>query len=140
MTAHTLIVHCRALGVTLAPGSAGKLRVHPAGILPDELRQELKQRKAEVLRELTQQESRFFSHYMPSSVQEVFPDWQGLLINSAMLAMSVWVVRTREDGQQLAQETGHPALLLDEMLSQQGKSAEDARAALLPVLITGRVQ
>ena len=140
MTANTLIVQCRALGVTLTPGSAGKLRVHPAGVLPDELRHELKQRKAEVLRELTQQESRFLSHYMPSSVQEVFSDWQGLLINSTTLAMSVWVVRSREDGEQLAKETGDPAILLDDVLSQQGRSHGEARAALLPVLITGTVQ
>lgn len=46
----------------------------------------------------------------------VFPDWQGLLVKSAVLGMSVWVVRSPLDGIALAKETGHPALLLDDVL------------------------
>ena len=49
MTVDTLISRCRDLGVTLTPGSQGTLRVSPPGRLPEELREELRQRKAEVL-------------------------------------------------------------------------------------------
>jgi hypothetical protein len=66
----------------------------------------------------------------------VFPDWQGLLIKSKVLDMSVWVVRSHVDGLALARETGHPAVLLDDVLRQKGRTAEEAKAALLPVLIS----
>ena len=49
MTADALISRCHALGVTLAPGPAGRLRVSPPGALPEDLREELKQCKAAVL-------------------------------------------------------------------------------------------
>src|SRR2546422_10633478 len=49
MTVDALISRCHALGVTLAPGPAGRLRVSPPGALPEELREELKRCKAEVL-------------------------------------------------------------------------------------------
>lgn len=65
-----------------------------------------------------------------------FPDWQGLLIKSKVLGMSVWVVRNHIDGIAVAKETGQPALLLDDVLRLKGRTAEEARAALLPVLIT----
>jgi hypothetical protein len=55
MTAAVLLAHCRDLGVTLAPGPEGRLRVSPAGVLPEALREELKRRKAEVLELLTEQ-------------------------------------------------------------------------------------
>ena len=73
-------------------------------------------------------------HVSPDALQ-AFPDWQGLLIKSAVLDMSVWVVRNRQDGASLARETGQPALLLDDVLRQKGRTAEEARAAVLPVLI-----
>lgn len=76
----------------------------------------------------------------PPAAIEAFPDWQGLLIKSAVLGMSVWVVRSRQDGEALAGETGQPALLLDDVLRQKDRTQEEARAALLPVLITGHVQ
>lgn len=76
----------------------------------------------------------------PLAALTVYPDWQGLLIKSAVLGMSVWVVRTRQDGEDLARETGQPALLLDDVLKQKGRTQEEARLALLPVLITGQVQ
>ncbi len=66
----------------------------------------------------------------------VFPDWQGLLVKSAVLGMNVWVVRSPLDGIALAKETGHPALLLDDVLRLKGHTTEEARAALLPILIT----
>ena len=71
-----------------------------------------------------------------STFLEVFPDWQALLVKSSVLGMSVWVVRDHLHGLALAKETGHPALLLDDVIRLKGQSQEDARAALLPVLIT----
>ena len=56
----------------------------------------------------------------------VFPERQGLLIKSTVLDMSVWVVRTPLDGIALAKETGHSAILLDDVLRQRGKTAEEA--------------
>jgi len=44
-----LIAKCRDFGVALAPGPGGKLRLSPPGKLPEELRGELRRRKAEVL-------------------------------------------------------------------------------------------
>jgi TubC N-terminal docking domain len=49
MTATSLITRCRELGITLACGPEGKLRVHPASLLSDDLREALQQQKAEVL-------------------------------------------------------------------------------------------
>jgi hypothetical protein len=54
MTADALIAQCRNLGVTLAAGPGGKLRVSPPGRLPGDLREQLRRRKAEVLALLTQ--------------------------------------------------------------------------------------
>jgi hypothetical protein len=73
----------------------------------------------------------------PPAALQVFPDWSALLVKSTVLGMSVWVVRDRRDGEDIARETGQPALLLDDVLRQQGKTATEARAALLPLLITG---
>jgi hypothetical protein len=72
----------------------------------------------------------------PSNALAVFPDWQGLLIKSKVLDISVWVVRNHLDGIALAKETGHPAVLLDDVIQQKGKTPAEARAALLPALIT----
>ena len=85
-------------------------------------------------------EQAFLSRHVPPVALEAYPDWQGLLIKSSVLGMSVWVVRTRQDGEALARETSHPALLLDEVLKQRGRTQEEARAALLPVLIMGATQ
>jgi hypothetical protein len=57
-------------------------------------------------------------------------------VESAVLGMVVWVVRDPLHGIALAKETGHPALLLDDILKQKGQTVEEARAALLPLLIT----
>ncbi len=54
MTADTLISRCRDLGVTLSPSSEGKLRVSPPGVLPEELRAQLRRCKTEVLALLIQ--------------------------------------------------------------------------------------
>jgi len=58
------------------------------------------------------------------------------LVKSAVLGMSVWVVRSHVDGLALVKETGHPALILDDVLKMKGRTVEETRAALLPVLIT----
>src|SRR5262245_32202017 len=48
-----LIAKCRGLGLTLASSPEGKLRVSPAGKLPDDLREELKRHKSDLLALLT---------------------------------------------------------------------------------------
>ena len=53
----TLLARCQELGATLAPGPDGKLKVRAPAPLPEELREELRQRKAEVLTLLTQQQA-----------------------------------------------------------------------------------
>jgi len=75
------------------------------------------------------------------TVLEVFPDSEGILVKSSVLDMNVWLVRNRQDGEELANETGNPALLLDDVLAQKGRSREEAREALLPLMIApGGVQ
>jgi len=54
MTADLLIFKCRGLGVTLAPGPEGKLRVSPPGVVPEDLREALRQHKGEILALLNQ--------------------------------------------------------------------------------------
>jgi hypothetical protein len=82
-------------------------------------------------------ETIFLTKHFPQSAQEAYPDWEGILVKSAVLEMSVWVVRSRREGEELARETGHPALLLDEVVGQKGRTPAEVRAALLPILITG---
>src|SRR5215468_6875763 len=53
MHVHELLEQCCRYGVTLTPAPEGKLRVSPPGKLPDDLREALKQHKAEVLVLLT---------------------------------------------------------------------------------------
>lgn len=47
--AQTLLARCQELGATLTPGHDGKLKVRAPAPLPEELREELRRRKAEVL-------------------------------------------------------------------------------------------
>ena len=44
-----LLSQCQALGVIVAPGEGGMLRVSPPGVLPEELRQQLRTEKAKLL-------------------------------------------------------------------------------------------
>jgi len=69
----------------------------------------------------------------------VFNEWQGILVHSAVLDRSVWVVRSYADGVALAQDTGVPALTLDDVLKVNGRSAEEARVILSPALIPAPV-
>jgi hypothetical protein len=113
----TILDRCRELGVRLAPGVDGKLRVSPPpDQLPKAIREALRRHKAEVLSALAQRE--------------------GLLVKSQVLELSVWLVRTEEEGRVLAQETGHPAVCLDDVLRKKGRTTQEARAALLPLLIS----
>jgi TubC N-terminal docking domain len=48
-----LLAQCQVLGVTLAPGDQGALRVSPPGVLPSPLKEVLKAHKAEILQLLT---------------------------------------------------------------------------------------
>lgn len=49
MTVQEILGQCRELGVNLAPGPGGKLRASPPGKLPEELREELRRHRAEIL-------------------------------------------------------------------------------------------
>jgi TubC N-terminal docking domain len=53
MTVPEILAQCATLGVTLAPGDAGTLRVSPPGVLPDGLRAELQAHKTALLRLLS---------------------------------------------------------------------------------------
>jgi hypothetical protein len=64
----------------------------------------------------------------------VFDEWQGIFVHSAVLDRAVWVVRSYADGVALAQDTGVPALTLDDVLKVNGRSAEEARVILSPAL------
>ena len=156
-----LLTRCRELGAEFTPTPEGKLKVKAPAPLPEPLREQLTHHKAEIMTLLrlsptgtmeqpSSPQTASPTAEMPSSTiyQElcqatpkadalmVFPDWQGLLVKSSVLDMSVWVVRNHVDGIALAKETGHPALLLDDVIRHKGRTAEEARAALLPELIT----
>jgi hypothetical protein len=53
--AQELLTRVQSLGVKVALGPGGKLMVSPPGKLPEELREQLRQRKGEVLALLNQQ-------------------------------------------------------------------------------------
>ena len=57
MNVQEVLSRCREVGVILAVSPDGKLRATPPGKLPEELRAELRRRKAEILALLQQQES-----------------------------------------------------------------------------------
>jgi hypothetical protein len=134
MEASELLTALQRQGFTLTPLWDGRLEVKPASRLTAEQRENLRRLKPEML-SLLEQQKMFLDRHLPSSALQTFPDWQGLLIKSSVLGLAVWVVRTREEGEELAHETGHPALLLDDVLKQRGKTTEEVRATLLPVLI-----
>ena len=140
MEATNLIAQCRELGVMLAPGPHGGLRATPPGAIPEELRTQLQEHKAEVVAALKHREDGFLRRHVPEAALETFGDWRGLLVKSLVLDMSVWLVRCRPDGEALAHETGQPALILDDVLAQRGLTPQQARTELLPLLITGQEQ
>jgi hypothetical protein len=73
---------------------------------------------------LTDAARAFLAQYVPLAVLEVFPEWQGILIESPTLKEAVWVVRDHQNGQRLAQETGQSSICLDELLTQQGHTTQ----------------
>lgn len=77
----------------------------------------------------------FLAPYVSPAVLEIFPEWQGILIEFPALGGAVWVVHEPQYGHQLANETGKPAILLDVILARQGQSPEETREALTPFLI-----
>ena len=64
----------------------------------------------------------FLAQHVAPAVLEVFPEWKGILIESPTLEKAVWIVRDHQNGRRLAQETGQPFILLDEILAQEGQS------------------
>jgi len=136
--AQALIRHCQEIGVSLVPTPEGKLKVCPVGAPSEELKDELRQHKEEIIALLNREPTPSVCSSL-SLATEVFPEWRGLLIRSAHLGLSVWVVRNRQDGQDLARETGHSALLLDDVLAQVGKNPTEVRKALLPIMICAPV-
>jgi hypothetical protein len=77
----------------------------------------------------------FLARYVSPAVLEVFPAWQGILIEVPALEGAVWVVHDPQYGRVLANETGKPAILLAAILAQQGRPLEETREALAPLLI-----
>ena len=51
----SLLARCQELGATLTPGPEGKLKVKAPAPLPEELREQLRQRKGEILALLSRQ-------------------------------------------------------------------------------------
>ena len=64
----------------------------------------------------------FLAQYVSLAVLEIFPEWQGILLESPALGEAVWIVRDHQTGRKLAQKTGQPFLLLDEILAQERQS------------------
>jgi hypothetical protein len=71
---------------------------------------------------LTAAAQAFLAQYVPPAVLEVFPEWQGMLIESPTRGEAVWIVRDPQDGRRLTQETGQPFVLLAEILALEGQS------------------
>jgi hypothetical protein len=93
------------------------------------------EKRAEPLSPLTEEIQRLLESHLPPAALEVFPEWQGVLLTCEEFARAVWIVRTIQDGRQLHAATGHPALLLDDLLVQRGRSFADIWTALQPYLI-----
>ncbi len=77
----------------------------------------------------------FLEQHAPRAVLEVFPEWQGILLHSRAVDRPLWIVRTRTDGEQLAEQTGQAALLLADILAQGGKGRAEANTVLTQLLI-----
>jgi hypothetical protein len=78
----TLLTRCLELGATLTPGPEGKLKIQAPAPLPEELRQELKQRKPEILALL---EATSWLHTKlnpgPQRIPPLIAEWVGTLDN-----------------------------------------------------------
>jgi len=151
VNALSLISRCRELGIKLATGREGKLRVSPPPEkLPEDLREELRCYKQAILAYLRQaekypllnpEEREFLTRHAPNLPWKESPGWEALMVWVPTLAMLAWIVRDRETGQEYARETGSAALVLNEVATLKWRTSEEAREALLPLLITpGGVQ
>jgi len=80
---------------------------------------------------LTAAAHEFLAQYVSPAVLEVFPEWQGILIESPTLEKTVWIVRDHQNGRRLSQETGQPFILLDEILIQEGQTPKEALESLV---------
>ena len=77
MTVLELLTDLQRQGFILRPLPGGKLEVRPASKLPEELRQELKQRKAEVLALISQQPWLCPHCGRPAEIEAVEPSLDG---------------------------------------------------------------
>src|SRR5262249_52191265 len=75
----SLLARCQELGATFVPGPDGKLKVKAPAPLPEELREALRQRKAEVLALLSQQPAPWLCRHCgaPAEIEEVCPSLDG---------------------------------------------------------------
>jgi TubC N-terminal docking domain len=93
MNVKDLLAQCELLGVTLAPGTNGTLRVSPPGVLPDELRTALIVHKPELLVHLA-------SHRHDGSCGDTNANavdsvqWPAVAVRvwSDMLQEAIWIV------------------------------------------------
>src|SRR5262245_14543770 len=113
--------HCQGISVTRVPTPEGKLKVRPATALSEELKDELRQHKEEIITLLNQKPTPSVRSSL-SRVGETSADERGTLVRSACLGMSVWIARNRPDGEVLATKTQCPALHLDDVLAQVSKN------------------
>jgi hypothetical protein len=90
----------------------------------------LKERAESQSPPLTAAAQAFLAQYVCPAVLEVFSEWQGILIESPALGEAVWIVRDPQNGRRLAQETGRPSILLDEILAQEGHTTDEIQEAL----------
>lgn len=148
MSVTELLADLKARGFTLTP-DRDRLRVSPASRLTPELRQVLIEHKAVILAYLRQaekypplssEEREFLSQHARNLPWEESPGWEALQEWFAPLRMCVWWVRDRKTGEECARVTGTPALVISEVVAHQWRTPEEARPALLPLLITGGVQ
>ena len=115
----TLLVRCRERGAVFTPD-------------PESGLDELQEQSGGTQLPLTDEARAFLEQYISPAVLAVFPEWQGLLIKSSVRGEAVWVVRNHQNGQKLAQETGQPVILLDEVLAEKGQTLGEAREASFP--------
>jgi hypothetical protein len=93
MNVQDLLARCEALGVTLALGTNGTLRVSPSGVLPDELRTALTVHKPEILVHLARHgDDGACGDAEGNTVDAVQPSVVAVRVWSDMLQEVVWVV------------------------------------------------
>lgn len=90
---------------------------------------------------LAEEAGTFLERHVAPAVLEVFPEWQGLLLECPVLGVSVWIVRSPSDGRWLHRVTGQPALLLADVLAHRGRRFAEAWEALQArLIVSGRAE